>query len=217
MKVFEVHTTAKPPGKFTDYASLLDATPENEKIVGLDDFAGVPFPRKWRRITLCINMPLLPRPDFYGYGGGVFVCNPRAFELTSHAMGMSGELLPVNVQGERGTFYIFNCTDCLNVVDHEKSKWRILGGRYRILKTPAFIDRFGEGTLFKIPEHADSTIYCVERTGNPEDAEFKALVEHHGLTGLRFELIWSSERRRSRRTSLLREKRKRNQQVKRNQ
>jgi hypothetical protein len=33
----------------------------------------------------------------------------------------------------------------------------------------------------------------VERTGDHRDGEYKALVEHHGLTGLSFHLLWSEE------------------------
>jgi hypothetical protein len=36
-------------------------------------------------------------------------------------------------------------------------------------------------------------MYCVEFTGDPDDGEFKAVVEHHGLTGLEFELVWTDE------------------------
>ena len=37
-------------------------------------------------------------------------------------------------------------------------------------------------------------IYCLERSGDPYDGEFKALVEEHDLTGLEFELIWSDRK-----------------------
>ena len=37
-------------------------------------------------------------------------------------------------------------------------------------------------------------MYCVEFTGDPDDGEFKAVVEHHNLTGLTFEAIWTDEK-----------------------
>jgi hypothetical protein len=64
-----------------------------------------------------------------------------------------------------------------------------------MLKRPAFLSsRFGEETLFKIPEDRATVIYCAEFTGDPDDGEFKAVVEHHKLTGLTFELVWTDEK-----------------------
>ena len=145
-------------------------------------------------------MPRLPQPDFFNFGVDVFVCNERAVELAGDAMEMAGELLPVTIKAEAGRFHIFNVTNCVDVIDPKKSEWEDLGmfkGKPlgRILREPVFNPQWlGEAGLFKIPEHASSEIYCLERTGDAENGEFKALVEHHGLTGLTFELIWSGRR-----------------------
>ncbi len=50
-----------------------------------------------------------------------------------------------------------------------------------------------EAWVFKIPDARRTNMYCVEFTGDPDDGEFKALVEHHGLTGLQSKLVWSDE------------------------
>jgi hypothetical protein len=169
------------------------AREKDEDWLGLDEFMGTPFSRKWRPIELIVSMPLLPRPDFFNYGVGKFVCNERVTDLT--LLEMSGELLPVHIKGEKGKFFIFNCTNTINVIDEKKSKWSTECG-YKELIKPAFVpERFGEPTVFKIQEDAGVNLYCVQRTGDSEDSEFKALVGHHGLTGLEFELAWSDEKR----------------------
>jgi hypothetical protein len=111
-------------------------------------------------------------------------------------MEMSGEFLPIRVEGGKGEYWIYNITNTINVVDEKKSEWQKLGPSLndRMLKKPAFIpSRFGDETIFKIPEDRGARMYCVEFTGDPDDGEFKAVVEHHNLTGLEFKLIWSGE------------------------
>jgi len=199
MKVYEVSTTAKPAiGNFSDYASLAARESDRPFLgIGRGEFSGKPFSGKWRKLKLYIDKPRLPRPDFYTFGWLMFVCNERARTIAGEALEMAGELLPVSVEGDKGLYWAFNCTNCINVTDLESSKWRKIGktGNHRILEKPAFIaERFGEESIFKIPDNNGGPIYCLERTGDPDDGEFKAVVEKHGLTGLDFELIWSGKR-----------------------
>ena len=199
MKAYEVSTTAKPTTKnFSDYASLVARESDRPFLgIGRGEFSGNPFSRKWKQLKLYIDKPLLPRPDFYTFGWSVFVCNERARTIVGEALEMAGELLPVGIEGDKGRYWVFNCTNCINVTDLKKSKWRKIGktGSHRILERPAFLaERFGEESIFKIPDNNGSPIYCLERSGDPDDGEFKALVEKHGLTGLEFELIWSNRK-----------------------
>jgi len=120
--------------------------------------------------------------------------NERAVELAGEPLEMSGELLPVTIEGESGNFYIYNATNCINVLDPGKTVWKSLGAQneYREPAKPAFIaERFGEQSIFKFPEDGAVGIYCLERTGDADNGEFKAVVERSGLTGLRFELVWT--------------------------
>ena len=161
----------------------------------LDEFKGKPFSRAWRPITYWVDKPLLPRPDFWGLPGG-FVCNERAMTLAGEPLERCGEYLPVAIENEPGEFRFYHVTNCVNVLDPQRSGWSYYGpaNEYRDLRKPAFRpERFGEETLFKIPEDLGVTAYCLERTGDPDDGEFKALVERHGLTGLGFELVWSED------------------------
>ena len=197
IRVYKVNTTAKPPkGNFPHYAPLITKSDRDENWLGLDEFNGRPFSKKWRTLELIISMPRLPRPDFFDFGGSVFVCNERAVELAGDPLEMAGELLPVRVKGEQGRFWVFNTTNCIEVLDARKSKWEHWGpaGQYKRLVKPAFVrNRLGEISIFKFPEDGASRIYCIERSGEIADSEFKATVEHHRLTGLEFELIWSSK------------------------
>ncbi|MBN9689582.1 MAG: hypothetical protein J0M24_05035 [Verrucomicrobia bacterium] len=60
---------------------------------------------------------------------------------------------------------------------------------------PAFFgSRFGEESIFKIPEDRATALYCVERTGDADDGEFKAVVNASGLTGIEFDLVWTDEK-----------------------
>ena len=116
--------------------------------------------------------------------------------LAGEAMESAGEYLPVEIEGEAGEYRLYHTTNCINVVDGERSGWHCYGpaGEYRELVRPVFkAERFGEESLFKVPENHGIRSYCLERSGDPDDGEFKAVVEHHGLTGLSFELIWSDE------------------------
>ena len=113
---------------------------------------------------------------------------------------MCGELLPVRVEREKGKFFVYNVTNCINAVDDDGSKWETLSSGHRQLIKPSFLsERLSELSIFKIPEDFGQTIYCLERSGDPEDGEFKALAEYNNLTGLAFKLIWSEKRRRRRR------------------
>ena len=194
MKVFEITAAAKPPKTRFEYYAPLVVTERDRKFLKWDDFHGSPFQRKWKPIQLYVTMPLLPRPDFYNSGTGAFVCTQKAVEVAGEPLGMCGELLPVKVEQEKGKFFIYNVTNCINAVDHRKSKWERLMKGKKLLTNPAFLaDRLGALSVFKIPEDFGIRIYCLERTGDSEDGEFKAVVEHNGLTGLRFEMVWSDE------------------------
>lgn len=187
MTFYQVSADARPEGsEFENYAPLVT---KSRKGKGWQ-FCGRPFSHKWKPLDLEISMPLWPRPDFFDFGVGTFVCNDRARELAAEPLEMAGELLPVNIRGEDGQFVLFNLTNCINALDVERSAWSQLHPSIRILKKPVFRpEAMGEPTLFKIPEDGAQRIYCVERTGDPEDGEFKAVVEFNHLVGLVFERI----------------------------
>ncbi|MPM91300.1 hypothetical protein SDC9_138428 [bioreactor metagenome] len=197
MKVYEFSPGGRPKrGRFKEYSILAtdDATMNYLAPHG-EGFNGVPFGRKWRIPDFYIEKPLVPKPNFFRVCLAM-ACDEEARELSGEALEMSGEFLPIRVKGEEGLFWIYNITNTINAVDHEKSVWQKLGPgpNDRFLKEPAFIPtRLGEETIFKIREDRGARMYCVEFTGDPDDGEFKAVVEYHGLTGLEFELVWTDQ------------------------
>jgi hypothetical protein len=198
MRVYEFTPLGKPKNRrFKEY-SILAADEETWNYIAPDGetFNGVPFQRKWKIPKFYLEKPLIPKPNFFNICLAV-ACDEQVREIAGEAMEMSGEFLPIRVEGEKGGYWIYNITNTINVVDQKKSEWQKLGpgSGDRMLKKPAFISsRFGDETIFKIPEDRGARMYCVEFTGNPDDGEFKAVVEHHGLTGLTFELIWTDEK-----------------------
>jgi hypothetical protein len=197
MKVYEFSPVGKPKEKrFKEYSILhTDNATWNYISPHGEGFNGVPFPKEWKTPTFYIEKPLVPRPNFWRVCGAV-ACDEKAREIAGGAMEMSGEFLPIRVEDTRGEYWIYNVTNTINVVDEARSEWQKLGPgpEDRMLRRPAFISaRFGEETIFKIPQDRGARMYCVEFTCDPDDGEFKAVVEHSGLTGLEFTLVWTDE------------------------
>src|SRR5688572_14463401 len=152
---------------------------------------------EWRALELRLDKPKLPHADFPGFDYPSLVCGGRAMAAVGDVLQETGELLPVTLRGAKGAHQIHHISERTpGLLDLKKTTWRDVAGE-RCLLVPAFRgDRIGPKLgLFKIPEDHGLTIYCVERTGDADDAEFKALVEKNGLTGLRFNLVWTDGRR----------------------
>ncbi|HEY7115373.1 MAG TPA: hypothetical protein VH475_02240 [Tepidisphaeraceae bacterium] len=101
----------------------------------------------------------------------------------------AGELLPVNHEGRE--FLLLNVTEVINCLDREKTEFRRFtsdGIGLHPVKYAFHARRF-TAPVFKIPEQVKSSIFAVEWSGNPA-RELKAAVEHHGLRGIKFELVW---------------------------
>ena len=196
MNVYEINTLVKPPrGNFPNYASLT-TEPAKFRRLGYDPFSGVPFPRRWEPLELYLEQPKYPQPDFFSFGSTVFVCSDRVRDLVGEALADDGEFLPVSIEGNSTPHFIYNITSCPPVFDSEKSLWTYFGPKnaYKDLVMPAFrAERFGEESVFKFADVGAGTMYCLERTGDAEDGEFKALVERERLTGIDFKLVWDSE------------------------
>ena len=178
MKVYEFSPLGKPKDKrFKEYSSIVAEDKVWDSIAPHGDvFNGVPFGKKWKTPTFFIEKPLVQKPNFWNICLAV-VCDEKAREVAGEALEMSGEFLPIRVEGEKGKFWIYNITNCINVVDTNKTEWQKLGPgpNDRMLKKPWFIPtRFGEETIFKIPEDRGARMYCVEFSGDPDDGEFKA-------------------------------------------
>jgi hypothetical protein len=168
--------------------------PEDEKVWSTDvlTFDGRTKASNWVAPPLFILHPKYKRGNFFSFGGTI-VLDARATELLRDFLEMSGELLPLRHEGAE--FTVLNITECVNVLDQDKTKWiygKSTGAKIQIERYAFHLNRMTETPLFKIPETCKSDILTATGLVDPED-EFKFHVESNGLQGLRFEELWNSE------------------------
>jgi len=142
-----------------------------------------------------------PEADFSGVvpvSEGAFAVRPEAFRHQDLEMflGLAGELLPLPYDGRE--FKLLNVTDCVDALDWDQTIKKATGiegagyPRSTNIDQPRFhLDRL-RGQIFKIPEHATSTIYYWERSTDDPSEQFRRSCERTGLTGLRFQPIYST-------------------------
>ena len=199
MNIYEVANGCEeelPDGE-TRYLFASAAVREKDETWVYARLAGNRPTAEWRPLELKLERPKLPHADFPGFDYPSLVCGERALAAVGDVLRETGELLPVTLRGANGTHHIHHIAErTAGLLDLKKTTWRDVAGE-RCLLAPAFrAARVGPKLrLFKIPEDHGLTIYCVERTGKAKDGEFKALVEKHGLTGLRFNLVWADRKR----------------------
>lgn len=173
-------------------APMLECAPSAKLRLTGERFRGQPVPDSWRRIELHFGDHPAWRADFYGFGPGALVCSERAMDALA-PLEDEGEFLPVRLRGIPGRHFLFNSTNCRSYLNPKLTEWRAGGAQVgrRIAKHSFWASRVGEDCHFKVPEEGAVEHYCIERTGDPYDDEFRAIVQAEGLTGLRFRKVWS--------------------------
>lgn len=164
-------------------------------LLSLVTFDAHPRLDKWFAPPVYVLHPKLNRGNFFSLelAAGFVVADGKASQELEDMFEMSGELLPIPYEEEM--LHVVNVTECINVLDQEKTKWHVLQNSATKIYIESFAfhaSRFTETPLFKIPETCKTEIYTIERCGDPE-CEFKARVEQAGLTGLIFQKVWSDE------------------------
>ncbi len=138
------------------------------------------------------------KADFYFFGPGALVCSKRAIDTCALApLEDEGEFLPVRIKGMPGKYFLFNSSNCTNYLNEKLTVWkksRAGTGLSQISKHVFRAQRIGEDCLFKLIEEGGVNLYCLDRTGDYYDDEFKALVETEKLTGLAFKTVWTGGR-----------------------
>src|SRR5262245_5840556 len=148
-------------------------------------FDGTPIGQSWKPPELYVQFPLLKEPDIWQFYRS-FAFSEKACAKLQRFLDRAGEQLPLFYEGRKLT--LLNITYCLNCLDKTRSVYDP--------DLPHMIDDYVfrrdrlEYSLFKIPEQRHGNWFCVEGLAAPDD-EFKATVEKHGLTGLRFTKVWS--------------------------
>jgi hypothetical protein len=190
MKIYLVKTGRPNSTKRKEFACL-SAKRTDCKMVDSQKGKGVPF-ATWKELEFIVYNPRDPKPDFFGYSLEI-VCSQRARDIALQPLERSGELLRLTVKSLEGFFYLYNCTTVIDALDAESSIWEYSKNTKRFeLEVPSFHGRrLQDATIFKFLTFGLTRFYTVERTGDYKDGEFKALVEHHGLNGLEFEMVWT--------------------------
>lgn len=189
MQVFQL----KADFRFQSFFPYDPKDPQGEEIVKADIVQGrnVSKVATWVPPPIFVNKPELERGNFtkvWGFNG--FAVDTRACEVLKGIFDENCELLPF-LPHEGETFYRLNVLNIVDCLDAEKTKWKLQPNGEKSLQVEGYQfdpTRFNRGTLFKLPKQ--SALLTV--TGVfPEKSDFKKLVEHEGLTGLKFEEVWS--------------------------
>jgi hypothetical protein len=173
------------PDDLERYQALLYDLPDIP--AGLRIFDGTSKEDWWEPPPVYSDMPRLEAPDLWHLvGPAAFVMTAATAELLGEFLHPAGELLPVRVAGTDEPFVVLNILrdiDCLNP------------DGYRIDDLEVYSDfiehRLPESGLFKVPQLDDVFIFCLERSD--DERTLRETLDHHGLTGLRFEPIWASD------------------------
>ncbi len=198
MNVFAVQFVRPSSDKASQkkHRQELWCSPADATFLAGDRFRGHLFPDDWHRVELNFGDSEPWTADFHSFGPGALVCSERAKD-TACALEDEGEFLPVKIRGVRGRYHLFNTMNCRSYLNSKKTVWkksRKISSANQIVKHSFWADRIGDDCLFKLLEEGAVTHYCIERTGDPHDGEFKALIESAGLTGVAFKKVWSGGR-----------------------
>ena len=189
MKVFSINCGLPQNAKRREFARL-DCNQRVYRLLSSQARKGRPI-QGWEKVEMYIDNPTCPQPDFF-WSSLDMICNQQTRDIVGHLLEQSGELLPMTIKGEQGIYYFFNPTPALDTIDPEHSIWDYSKQSQRsVIRGPAFRpNRLSKVSVF-LEQTRRGNPFCVERTGDHRDGEFKALVEKHGLTGLSFDLVWS--------------------------
>ncbi len=186
MKVFKI----KPDFGFQSFFSSDPNGPESS--VPGPFPSGKPMLSTWTPLPMYVHKPMLERGNFAHFWGcsGKLIIDSRVREALGVILAGTCELLPLlPYKGE--VFHVMNVLECVDCLDEKKTRWRIgksTGKKIGIDEYHFAPDRFSKSTLFMLPKGAAPL--TVTGLGAPE-SEFKTIVEREGLTGLKFEEIWS--------------------------
>lgn len=187
----------------TVYRVLADPQEYQElRAANVDDearyrFDGTPLIDIWDPPVVYFPHPTMKEPDFWSC-----FCKRSIFGITADVaekivafLDQSCELLPLSCElpplcGANREISLCNVTNVVNCLDSRKST-QVPDIPWWFTEYVFHPDRF-EYSLFKIPQTRMTELLCVEGLVARSD-EFKGTVERLGLTGLRFQKLWTDE------------------------
>lgn len=150
-------------------------------------FDGKSHSHDWEPLEMFVREPMLDKPDIWQVFK-TFAFEQCAVEIVQSCLDQTCEQLKLPFDNR--VLIVPNVTYVLNCLDKEHSEYDE--------DLPHIIDRYVfhedrlDYSLFKIPETCLNEILTVEGISASEN-EFKPLVEKHGLKGLKFKPIWTSD------------------------
>ncbi|HTV74158.1 MAG TPA: hypothetical protein VME66_10665, partial [Candidatus Acidoferrales bacterium] len=118
---------------------------------------------------------------------GCFAVDAVARNALRPILEEAGELLPMVIEGQ--LFFYFNLMILADCLDYERSEFD--DAQKRFIRKGVFDKANLPATsVFSIPQERLSAFYVSEGLV-PYTNDFKKAYEHHGLSGLEFELVWS--------------------------
>lgn len=188
MKIFRI----SPDFRFQSFYTSDPGAQKFSEVAYLRDLTQCkPMLSAWKPLRLVEESPKLKRGNFAHSWGGGFIADTRAIDTLRPIIEESCELLPLEpYKGE--ALCILNVLTCIDCLDEGKTKRIIHSSGTRLAQIEEYHfapSRIAGSSLFKLPKQAD----FLTVTGLVEPAsEFKSIVEREGLTGLKFEELWSS-------------------------
>jgi hypothetical protein len=188
MKIFQVVFESD---KF-QYLDLKDISVDSLAICLL----GEPLQKVWPNdLELEVIKPKRPLGIFYQYASAELILTPQAQEdkILVSLLEVNGEFLPVLVGNESLLLHnIAQFTDCL---DYERSKrGPTVQGVQDIIRFPCFhADKVPLGIHFRIREYPGPR-YTATDPSLPPEKDFYQWYHKQGYKGLKFRLLWDSEK-----------------------
>jgi len=145
----------------------------------------------WKPLRLFTEHPKRKRSNFARSWGGGFVIDSHVQDALPQFRGTEFELLPLlPYNGE--TLHVLNVLLAVDCLDHELTKRAIddkSGTKLSMIEEYHFVaERVPKSILFRLPKR--SSLFTACGTGRAE-YDLESIVEREGLTGLKFEQVWS--------------------------
>jgi hypothetical protein len=189
-----------------NYARFYTWDPNGDKRQDLysSGLVGIGGSRKadsWKPLNLYPDQSKQDRGNFIYLLSCNFAIDERALAICRPLLEPCCEFLPL-APYEGQVFFLLNVLECVDCLDKRATTWVPVrpdtrSGERPEGTRPISIDEYSfdrgrlpTSSLFRIPEERSVGELTVSGLV-PIDEEFKSVVEREGLTGLRFEEIWS--------------------------